>query len=779
MESDTKVSNLQILARKYIEENDIERIVNEMINSLVHERVKNPLVYMIKFLAGLMSDEERKENGLVIPEPFPKGKPIAKYPYLTKDSLLKKYLTKELFNSIKYSKTKQGGNINQVIKISETLPSDNIGCQITDSDCLFTFKDLFTPIINEYHNIKKDNVYNDIKGTSITSFSFPFANSTYANINKCLFSLSRNIKDSPYEIICSNERREYILTEIKKEIDNQIQSKNLPNMKYIDFKKETSEIWNNILKYINYDNDKNEKLQYKLNYPEKRGIYYTDDYSTIILLNFNEHIQFYSTFDKTLSPNSAADFVKLYNNLIKIEDVIGRKINYDYNKTYGYINSDIRLLGAGFHIYTDITVNNIDPNHTDKSYETVIKDLHFDSYELKPIEGENKTNISLSSYYKLSIPNQIVFIEQFYNDISGLIHLSKSSINEQNKFLFAKHQFSSTKIYNDQHIKSAYDNAYETNKNKISASGLNYNDLISYYNDKPNNEYGIFLQEFTQLKSSTEFIERYLTLSQGYLKKNLFKKNSFNVQLTESNKSQIENINICLIRNIDNYPFANSYIQNNAEIEKVIKTALNNLNLRKHFGNYFSFDVENQKDQASKIIQENNINFYDKDLVIPNRGVIQFDYENVYAIVNDIDHIKFYLNANNPSDKFNEYLFNLLKVLNEFSKHIKFNTDNRFGVVTACPKYLGTGLVINVTIKVKMFKDKIENLNRSINSVFVNEGKINEFSCDIVKDDVNGRVICIRNNVTIGKSENEIFGDLVHFISKILQEEKNIVNSSE
>ena len=228
---------------------------------------------MIKFLAGLMSDEERKENGLVIPEPFPKGKPIAKYPYLTKDSLLKKYLTKELFNSIKYSKTKQGGNINQVIKIAETLPSDNIGCQITDSDCLVTFKDLFTPIINEYHHITKDNVYNDSRNTTLTSFSFPFANSTYTNVNKCLFSLSRNVKDSPYEIICSNERREYILTEIKKEIDTQIQSKNLPSMKYITFTKETSEIWNSILQYINYDNDKNEKLQLKLNYPEKRGIY--------------------------------------------------------------------------------------------------------------------------------------------------------------------------------------------------------------------------------------------------------------------------------------------------------------------------------------------------------------------------------------------------------------------------------------------------------------------------------------------------------------------------
>ena len=89
-----------------------------MLNALVHERVKQPLVYMIKFLAGLMSEEERKQNGLVIPEPFPKGRPIAKFPYLTKDSLLKKYLSTELFTAIKYKKTKQGGNINNIINLN-------------------------------------------------------------------------------------------------------------------------------------------------------------------------------------------------------------------------------------------------------------------------------------------------------------------------------------------------------------------------------------------------------------------------------------------------------------------------------------------------------------------------------------------------------------------------------------------------------------------------------------------------------------------------------------
>ena len=173
--SQTKVSNQQLLAKKYIEENDIERIVSEMLNSLVHERVKQPLVYMIKFLAGLMTEEERASNGLVIPEPFPKGKPIAKFPYLTTSSLLQKYLTKELFAEIKYLKTKSGGNINNIIKLSQTMPDDKIGCLITDGDCIETFKSLLTPIINEYHNVQ--NFEFEKCDSMLTNSAFPFADS--------------------------------------------------------------------------------------------------------------------------------------------------------------------------------------------------------------------------------------------------------------------------------------------------------------------------------------------------------------------------------------------------------------------------------------------------------------------------------------------------------------------------------------------------------------------------------------------------------------------------
>ena len=65
---------------------------------------------------------------------------------------------------------------------------------------------------------------------------------------------------------------------------------------------------------------------------------------------------------------------------------------------------------------------------------------------------------------------------------------------------------------------------------------------------------------------------------------------------------------------------------------------------------------------------------------------------------------------NKPGDKFNDYLFNVLKVLNEFSKQVKFATDKNFGVVTSCPKFLGTGLVIKITIRVKMYKESIDKI---------------------------------------------------------------------
>lgn len=761
--SQTKVSGQQLLAKKYIEENDIERIVSEMLNSLAHERVRQPLVYMIKFLAGLMTEEERASNGLVIPEPFPKGKPIAKFPYLTTSSLLQKYLTKELFAEIKYLKTKSGGNINDIIKLSHTMPDDKIGCSITDGDCIETFKSLLTPIINEFHNVQ--NFEFAKSDTMVTNSSFPFKDGTSKQINKFAIEISRNIKETPYVNICSVDKLEYIEGEISKEIKSLIDSKNLPTLKYMKYSHETDEKWNEILKLINYDDELMTKTQKKQHWPNHRSIFYNDELSLLFLINFSEHLTIYSIYNKEKMKNPI-DFPKMFNSISEYEKILSGKLVFDYDSKFGYINSDIKLIGTGMKLSSLFTVDIRENNVEDftKKINKVIKNLKFDACKTEVVS--NKMSITCSSSYKLSMISSQNFIEQFYNDISGLIHLNPS-------LSFTVHQFAPNFNPNDTDIKKAYEETFDIEKNEISSSGLNINDAIGYYVAHPGNKYGLFLEDYSELKSFNSFISKYLTLSQGFNRKDFFTSIApQNATFSQNIRAQIEHVHICLIRNIDGLPFANSRFNENKAVEELITTSLNKLNLREHFGNYFSLEVENQKDQATKIIEENNLNFYDESLQITNRGVIQFDYENVYALVNDIDHIKFYLDVKKPGEKFNDYLFNVLKVLNEFGKQVKFSNDKRFGVVTSCPKYLGTGIEVRITIKVKMYKEAIEKIIKEANEKLVNDTKIKMFSYELVDDSIEGRTICLKNNITMGKSENQILADTVYFVNYVLEREK-------
>lgn len=258
-----KVSNQQLLAKKYIEENDLDKIISEMLNNLVHEKVKNPIIYMIKYLAGLITEEEKRQNGLIIPEPYPKGTPLSKYPSLEGESLLKKHLTKSLFNSIKFFKTKHGGNINNILKISETIPEDMIGCLLTDGSCLNIFSELFNPIINEYHyNNNNSILVTEYKKSTIelTHLSFPFLQKNNRSFDSFRLSYSRNIKDSPYCNIIGNEKRQLIETELIKVINSLINEKILPDLRYLTFK-DNNKKWKDILTYVQFNEDWNQKAQ--------------------------------------------------------------------------------------------------------------------------------------------------------------------------------------------------------------------------------------------------------------------------------------------------------------------------------------------------------------------------------------------------------------------------------------------------------------------------------------------------------------------------------------
>lgn len=89
-----------------------------MLNSLVHARDPHPVIFMIKYLANLATEQELAENGISVSGQLPQCIPIITYPKFEENcsSLLKKHLTRDIWSNLKKKSTAKGGNIQICVK---------------------------------------------------------------------------------------------------------------------------------------------------------------------------------------------------------------------------------------------------------------------------------------------------------------------------------------------------------------------------------------------------------------------------------------------------------------------------------------------------------------------------------------------------------------------------------------------------------------------------------------------------------------------------------------
>src|ERR1700730_8954568 len=69
-------------------------------------------------------------------------------------SLVKKYLTKELLNKLKYKRTKNNATLYDIICSGCICDNSFIGIYASDTESYYIFYELFEPIIKEYHKLK-------------------------------------------------------------------------------------------------------------------------------------------------------------------------------------------------------------------------------------------------------------------------------------------------------------------------------------------------------------------------------------------------------------------------------------------------------------------------------------------------------------------------------------------------------------------------------------------------------------------------------------------------
>lgn len=76
---------------------------------------------------------------------------FAKFSATDSKSLLKKYLTKEVFDALKNKKTSFGSSLLDCVQSGFENPDSGVGIYAPDAESYTVFADLFDPIIEDYH----------------------------------------------------------------------------------------------------------------------------------------------------------------------------------------------------------------------------------------------------------------------------------------------------------------------------------------------------------------------------------------------------------------------------------------------------------------------------------------------------------------------------------------------------------------------------------------------------------------------------------------------------
>jgi len=267
--------------------------------------------------------------------PFPEIK--------SKDSLVKKYVTKELWDKLADHKTKTCGfTLAQAIACAVQFDDQHVGVYAGDGDTYEDFKEVLAPIILEYHGLDKDFKHtSDLDVSKLKGNINPEApvHSTRIRVGRNIegFGLSPGItKDQRLEVeglmknafkkLPDNLAGEYFpLTGMKEEV----------RQKLVDDH------------FLFMSGDKNLIASgMEREWPEGRGIFHNKDKTFLVWVNEEDQL-------RIISMQKGGDVKEVFERLVKGIDAVGTSVKGESQKSfylhdqYGFLHSCPTNLGTG------------------------------------------------------------------------------------------------------------------------------------------------------------------------------------------------------------------------------------------------------------------------------------------------------------------------------------------------------------------------------------------------------------------------------------------------
>ncbi|XP_015601282.1 arginine kinase [Cephus cinctus] len=306
-------------------------------------------------------------------------KNFTKFSSTDSSSLLKKYLTRELFDKLKTKKTSYGSTLLDVVQSGFANPDSGVGVYAPDPESYTVFAELFNPIIEDYHGgFEADDVHPPLDWGNPDNLGNLDPDGKYVLSTRV--RCGRSLQGYPFNPTMTKTHYQEIQQKVSEALgalEDDLQGTYYP-LETMDKKTKEKLIEDH---FLFKEGDRFLQAANACRYwPSGRGIFLNADKTFLVWCNEEDHM-------RIISMQNGADLAAVYGRLIRAVREIEKKFSFARHQRIGFLTFCPSNLGTTIRASVHIKVPRLSADY-DKFEE--IANMY--NLQIRGIHGEHSAS---------------------------------------------------------------------------------------------------------------------------------------------------------------------------------------------------------------------------------------------------------------------------------------------------------------------------------------------------------------------------------------------------
>lgn len=289
-------------------------------------------------------------------------------------SLVKKYLSKTLYDKLKNKKTTSGYTLNYAIRSGILNPDSDIGIYAGDAESYETFSELFDPIIADYHALTQGKHHK----SDLACSALPSLDPENEYIISTRIRVARNLDEFPFTTFISKSERdkvERLIAEATKNLPKKFQGEYFSLKDILNSKTNSSK--------TNFFPKKGDRFQEAAgitrDFPDARGVFLANSKEFMVWINEEDHL-------RIISMEPGSDLSGVFNRLSKAITILEKSLRFSFSKKHGFLTACPSNLGISMRASVHIKLPMLN-----KQKEALYKTAGQNNLQIRGTSGEKSS----------------------------------------------------------------------------------------------------------------------------------------------------------------------------------------------------------------------------------------------------------------------------------------------------------------------------------------------------------------------------------------------------